>query len=48
MLKLNRPIVLLFAAAAVLPLGACAHGGNWKSLTRNATEGIPYSKGMMP
>src|SRR5690349_5442016 len=27
MLKFNRPIVLLFAAAAVLPLGACAHGG---------------------
>jgi outer membrane protein assembly factor BamD len=27
MLKLNRPIALLLAAAAVLPLGACAHGG---------------------
>ena len=27
MLKLSPPIVLLFAAVAVLPLGACAHGG---------------------
>jgi outer membrane protein assembly factor BamD len=27
MLKLNRSIALLFAAVAVLPLGACAHGG---------------------
>src|SRR5947208_8961237 len=27
MLKLNRPVALLFAAAAFLPLAACAHGG---------------------
>jgi outer membrane protein assembly factor BamD len=26
MLKVSRPVALLFAAAAVLPLGACAHG----------------------
>jgi outer membrane protein assembly factor BamD len=27
MLKLSRPLTLLFAAAATLPLAACAHGG---------------------
>ncbi len=27
MLKLSRPIALMFAAAAALPLAACAHGG---------------------
>jgi outer membrane protein assembly factor BamD len=27
MLKLSRPLKLLFAAAAVIPLAACAHGG---------------------
>ena len=27
MLKLSRPFKLLFAAAAVIPLAACAHGG---------------------
>ncbi|MFL6753911.1 MAG: outer membrane protein assembly factor BamD [Sphingomicrobium sp.] len=27
MLKLTRPVSLLFAAAAVIPLAACAHGG---------------------
>src|SRR3982751_3329819 len=27
MLKLSRPVTLLFASAAVLPLAACAHGG---------------------
>src|SRR6185369_8313997 len=27
MLKLTRPVSLLLAAAAVLPLAACAHGG---------------------
>jgi outer membrane protein assembly factor BamD len=27
MLKLSRPIALMFAAAAVLPLAGCAHGG---------------------
>jgi outer membrane protein assembly factor BamD len=30
MLKLNRPLVLLFAAAAVVPLAGCAHGNKNK------------------
>jgi len=33
MLKLSRPIVLLFTAATVLPLAACAHGGKNKADT---------------
>ena len=33
MLKLSRPLTLLFAAAAVLPLAACAHGGKGKADT---------------
>jgi outer membrane protein assembly factor BamD len=33
MLKLSRPVALLFAAAAVLPLAACAHGGKNKADT---------------
>jgi outer membrane protein assembly factor BamD len=33
MLKLSRPALLLFSAAAVLPLGACAHGGKNKADT---------------
>ena len=31
MLKVSRPFILLFAAAAALPLGACAHGGKNKA-----------------
>jgi len=31
MLKVSRSVILLFAAAAVLPLGACAHGGKNKA-----------------
>jgi outer membrane protein assembly factor BamD len=30
MLKLNRPVALLFAAAAVIPLAGCAHGNKSK------------------
>jgi outer membrane protein assembly factor BamD len=30
MLKLNRPVALLFAAAAVVPLAGCAHGNKSK------------------
>jgi outer membrane protein assembly factor BamD len=30
MLKLNRPVTLLFAAAAVVPLAGCAHGNKSK------------------
>lgn len=30
MLKLSRPLTLLFSAASVLPLAACAHGGKNK------------------
>ena len=33
MLKLSRPLALLFAAAAAIPLGACAHGGKAKNDT---------------
>jgi outer membrane protein assembly factor BamD len=33
MLKFTRPAVMIFAAAAVLPLGACAHGGKNKADT---------------
>jgi len=33
MLKLSPPLTLLFAAAAVLPLAACAHGGKGKADT---------------
>ena len=33
MLKLSRPLVLLIAAAAVLPLAGCARGGKGKGDT---------------